>query len=327
MNHPTTPTSSAANHSSHCWLCHGVHLHELAHSNRNGSTLRTVICEDCGLVFSDPFPHDPRTFYQDDYRLDYKGSYQPQAKHVLRAGQVALTRHAKIRDYLKNRQTVLDVGAGGGEFAYLLKTLGLTVSGIEPNLGYANYAREQYALDLHVGFIQEAQFADNHFDLITIWHVLEHTENPLDVLRRLRNWLKQDGILVVEVPNVEATCQAPSSTFHDAHLFNFNAATLSKMAEKAGLVSKHHQFSADGGNLTIFLGKAESTAEPHDCSIPGNAARIRHIVSHHTPWQHYRTFNPYRRLALRLWRSVKEKLATQGIQDNRQLLDQLYRNL
>ena len=321
----TPSTEHFSSKPSQCLLCHGTHLTELAHSNRNGGALRTVICEDCGLVFSDPFPHDPRSFYQDEYRLNYKGTYQPKAKHVLRAGQIALTRHAKIRNYLQTAKTVLDVGAGGGEFAYLLKQRGHHVSGIEPNLGYAHYARDQYDLNLNVGFIQDTQFPDNSFDLITIWHVLEHTENPLAVLKSLCTWLKADGILVVEVPNVEATCQSPNSTFHDAHLFNFNTATLSKMAEKAGLTLQSHQFSADGGNLTVFLGKKnQEQAMVDDWTIPGNAEQIRQIVSRHTPWRHFRTLKPYRRLLLRVLRSFKEKQMTRNTIANRELLDRLY---
>ena len=252
-----------------CPLCDSQHIEQLSNSNREGGPLRTVICSDCGLVWSDPFPHDPRAFYENDYRLAYKSSYQPKAKHVYRAGQVALTRLQKIQSLIASPQTLLDVGVGGGEFAYLIKSLGHKVLGIEPNLGYANYAKSQYDLNLQIGFIQDVQFAENNFDLITIWHVLEHTEDPLQVLSKLGSWLKPDGTLVVEVPNIEAICQSPKSTFHDAHLFNFNLASLSKMAERAGLKTRDHLLSADGGNLTVFFNKATLPAETTEWHVPG----------------------------------------------------------
>lgn len=77
---------------------------------------------------------------------------------------------------------ILDVGTGGGEFAYLLQSLGHDISGIEPNKGYADYSKQEYGLNIQIGFIQDIQQLDESFDLITIWHVLEHTENPCDVL-------------------------------------------------------------------------------------------------------------------------------------------------
>lgn len=309
---------------SHCPLCDSQNIEQLSNSNREGGPLRTVICTDCGLVWSDPFPHDPRAFYENEYRLAYKSSYQPKAKHVYRAGQVALTRHQKIQHLISSPQTLLDVGVGGGEFAYLMKSLGHDVSGIEPNLGYANYAKSQYDLNLQIGFLQDAQFAENSFDVITIWHVLEHTEDPLLVLSKLGSWLKPNGTLVVEVPNIEAVCQSPKSTFHDAHLFNFNLASLSKMAERAGLSTRQHLLSADGGNLTVFFNKTDSLPEAADWHVPGNAEKIKQIVLKHSNFRHYTSLAPYCRTIGRLLRNIDEFKATRQSKDNKSLLDTLY---
>jgi 2-polyprenyl-3-methyl-5-hydroxy-6-metoxy-1,4-benzoquinol methylase len=296
--------------------------------SRSGAELRSVICKDCGLVWSDPFPHDPRQFYEEDYRLEYKNTYAPKAKHILRAGRVAVARHEKIKHLLHKPQTMLDVGTGGGEFAYLIKSLGHDLHGIEPNKGYGQYSAAQYDLNLQFGFIQDAQFAENSFDLITIWHVLEHTEDPFLVLGKLHSLLKPDGVLVVEVPNIEATCQSPSSTFHEAHLYNFNLATLRRMGEKAGLVEDRHVFSEDGGNVTLFFKKAESVAEHTAAwSIPENAERISAIVRGHTNLRHYMRAAPYLRFIKRMTRSLLENRDVKGFDNNKSLLDQLYRGL
>ncbi|NJN70826.1 MAG: class I SAM-dependent methyltransferase [Nitrospira sp.] len=120
--------------------------------------MQTVICRACGLVWSDPRPHEARQFYGEEYRLSYKQTYSPRPKHVLRAGKVALSRFEKVAQLLSYRKTVLDVGTGGGEFAYLLQTLGHSVSGVEPNRGYADYSIRNYGLTIQVGFIQDAVF-------------------------------------------------------------------------------------------------------------------------------------------------------------------------
>ena len=56
--------------------------------------------------------------------------------------------------------------------------MGHDLHGIEPNKGYADYSVAEYELNLQIGFIQDSRFNDEKFDIITIWHVLEHTENP-----------------------------------------------------------------------------------------------------------------------------------------------------
>lgn len=283
-----------------------------------------MICVRCGLVWSDPLPHNPRRFYEDDYRVSYKGTYSPKPKHILRAGNVALSRYHKIDRLLSEPQVILDVGTGGGEFAYLLQLLGHDVRGIEPNKGYAEYSIHEYGLNVQVGFVQDVMLPKDTFDVITIWHVLEHTENPYAVLAKLHTLLKPRGILVIEVPNIEATCQSPKSTFHEAHLFNFNVSSLSRLAEKASFIEEEHSISADGGNITMFVQKASKSIKEYASVIPGNSERIISTVRHHTLFRHYISGNPYARFFRRVRQSLREKRGIRDFESGKQLLDRLY---
>jgi 2-polyprenyl-3-methyl-5-hydroxy-6-metoxy-1,4-benzoquinol methylase len=277
------------------------------------------------MVWSDPFPHDPRHFYAEDYRLNYKNTYAPQAKHILRAGKIALGRYQKIKHLLAEPKTILDVGTGGGEFAYLLKSTGHELFGIEPNKGYAEYSIAEYGLNLHVGFIQDHQFSPASFDIITIWHVLEHTENPYSVLCTLHDLLKPEGVLIVEVPNIEATCQSPKSTFHEAHLFNFNSETLTTLGKKAGLISNNQLYSEDKGNITLFFSKGEQPLVTNEnWTINNNAERISRTVLNHTNWQHFLSPIPYQRFFKRLFNARAEKNTIRQFNTQEKLLDQLY---
>ncbi len=279
-------------------------------------------------MWSDPLPHHPRDFYENDYRISYKGNYSPKPKHILRAGNVALTRHRKIERLLATPCAILDVGSGGGEFAYLLQTLGHQVQGIEPNKGYAEYSIGEYGLNVHVGFVQDVIIPQHSFDLITIWHVLEHTDNPFAVLTKLHTLLKSQGILIVEVPNIEAICQSPKSTFHEAHIFHFNIATLTRLAEKAGFNKISAEVSADGGNITLFLLKAiKDSNEESELTIKGNAESISKIIRNHTSLKHYLTSYPYRRLFHRILRYCIELKHNSSFTGGRRLLDRHYRHL
>lgn len=308
-----------------CNLCGGRAVGVLSNRSRSGKPLRTVICRSCGLVWSDPRPHDAKQFYEEEYRLSYKNAYSPRPKHVLRAGKVALSRFEKIDRLLSEQKTVLDVGTGGGEFAYLLQSLGHRVSGVEPNRGYADYSIKEYGLAVQIGFVQDAVFPPESFDVVTIWHVLEHTEDPGAVLSLLRSWVKADGIVVVEVPNVEATCQAPSSTFHEAHLYNFNVMSLRRLARKHGLYEAWHLISRDGGNITMFFKREPPPIDPcRDPVIPGNYEWIARIVRGHTAFNRHLTPSPYVRAWQRLCRSFAERRETAGAESGRALLDGLY---
>lgn len=307
-----------------CALCGNSVATVVSSIGRDGAALRTVACTNCGLVWVDPRPFDNRQFYEQDYRRAYKNTFEPRLKHVVRAGRVALNRWSRIRDILHPGLRVLDVGSGGGEFSYLLARLGQHVTGVEPNIGYAEYSRREYGLDIRRGFIGEVPLEPASRDLVTIWHVLEHTEDPGAVLMQLRNVLVPGGLLVVEVPNIEATCQSPRSTFHAAHLYHFNVTTLTALARHSGLHAVRHELSADGGNLTMIF-SAGAPAAP-ETGLADNHARIARVLAEHQPWRHLLRPATAWRTVRRVAGALDEQLALLGTTKSagRTLLDRLY---
>lgn len=327
-----------------CNLCCSIHVRVVSLRDREGGALRTVMCTCCGLVRCDPMP-DPATldlYYRERYRIDYKRQSEPSRRHILRAGRVAIDRLSRLpglRLASGRRGRALDIGAGGGEFAYLLgRTTGLAVTGIEPNEGYAGHARRMLGLDLVVSPLDEALPAGGSFDLVTMFHVLEHMRDPGAALARIASWLAPGGVAVVEVPNVEATCQAPGHLFHAAHLYNFNAAALERLGQKAGLEPVACWFSHDRGNFSVTLRRpvgcplpaatapgGTGTGVGAALALPSNAARIWQVRTAHTPWRHHATLQPVARALRRLGSRVGESWTLQRMpQDPRAMLDRLY---
>jgi 2-polyprenyl-3-methyl-5-hydroxy-6-metoxy-1,4-benzoquinol methylase len=304
-----------------CNLCHSTDFDELSNVGRDGA-LRTVICKNCGLVFSDPFPIDTTEYYQKNYRILYKGTYSPKIKHIYRAANVATERYKRLEIHLAGKKKVLEIGSGGGEFSYLLTKKGFDVSAIEPNEGYGNYSKEQYGLNVQIGFAQNLEFAVETFDFITMSHVLEHVDNPTTMLEKLRTWLKPNGILALEVPNVEAVCQSPKSTFHTAHLFNFNQATLALLAEKTGYSVIESFLSDDGGNLTLIAQKTKTANSSFE--IAGNYEKVFATVKNHTVLNHYLSAFPYLRLVGKVHKIFDEQNATTKFTDAKQVLDSCF---
>ena len=306
-----------------CDLCSSTLVNVVSTLDRNRKYLRTVACRECGLLWSDPRPVDPRRFYEHDYRVQYKGVFNPKPKHIYRAGKVAIDRYLRIRPYLEGRTSLLDVGAGAGEFLYLISGAGLKTIGIEPNYGYGGYARTEYGLDVRPGFAQDHDFPAASFDAITLWHVLEHMDRPFANIELAAKWLKPGGLMVIEVPNAEATCHAPINAFHIDHFYNFNQENLAMMGAKAGLHCEDVALSPDGGNLTaLFIQKGGKPRT--NCRISGNCERLVSIIRSHTNLRHYTQSHAYRRLLGRLRRMLDEARFTRGFSGGRQCLDQLY---
>ena len=217
-----------------CNLCGAREAEDLARLDRHGKPLRTVICRKCGLVWSDPVPSEEalKKFYAEEYRLQYKGISRPTPEHVYRAGRVAAHRLRHLKKLLKPGSVVVDVGSGGGEFVYLMRRLDFDARGVQPHEGYARYAQEELGIPLHLGFAREVRLPPASCHLVTLYHALEHMASPSEVLEHVREWLEPRGWLVIEVPNVEATCQSPGHRFHRAHLYSFNPASLRRLGEK-----------------------------------------------------------------------------------------------
>lgn len=279
-------------------------------TDRRGRPLRTVICMDTGLVRNDPVPDDAELaqFYAEDYRIRYKGARKPRRRQVLRNFRRAATYVRTYRDLLEPTSRVLDVGAGSGEFAFLMMWLGKTVTGIEPNVDYAAHCRDELGLDVRTFHLAHDLFLPGQFDLIRMNHVLEHLNNPVRYLGEIANWLAPDGLLYVEVPNIEADCRSKSRgrMFHYAHIFNFNPWTLRACAGLAGLAEAPETAQKSAGTTSAFFRKDAEAAESTKVENPQNAHKVRTLIRAHYggAFSKGKAAKPIRKVAARIEESL-----------------------
>jgi 2-polyprenyl-3-methyl-5-hydroxy-6-metoxy-1,4-benzoquinol methylase len=306
-----------------CNLCGSSDIEVIGTRDRDGRPLRTTICRKCGLVWSNPRPGEAevRRYYSNEYRLDYKGRATPSLRHVARSGRGALNRYGLLAPYLKRSDRILDAGAGGGEVVYILRRLGMDASGLEPDEQYARHAREALNVPVATGFVQDATFAAGTFDVITMYHALEHVEDPTAILARLRSWIAERGVLLIEVPNVEARCIAPGHRFHFAHFYNFNRATLEDLGRKTRFEPVQTMTSPDGGNLIAVFKASSASQGPH--MDGANYARISDVVRRHTTLRYYGSASPYLGPLSRLRAYVSDRRTARGCGTPRQVLDKL----
>ncbi len=221
-----------------CLLCHGEKWVSISQYDRHGHPLQTRLCAGCGLICNHPIPDQAtlERFYKDQYRLTYKGAHRPRKRQIYRNFKGAYYQIIRLGDAIKKAQSILDLGSGSGEFLYLMKILGKTTQGIEPYQAYVEYCRKTLDLNVTMATLRADLFASQQFDFIRANHVLEHMASPVEALRMIRRWLAKDGVLHLEVPDIEHYCRSKSvkNIFHFGHIFNFNFETLVATAGLAG---------------------------------------------------------------------------------------------
>jgi SAM-dependent methyltransferase len=262
-----------------CPVCQSPRAILVSQRDRRGRPLTTLACEECGLYRSDPLPSlaELQAFYESEYRASYKGRREPDARHIRRAARLAAERLIALAPLFPPAGVVFDVGAGAGEWLYALRSAGFQASGVELDPVYAAFGAREYQVPVTHASAFDLQFPAASFDAITVFHVLEHLPDPVEILDRYRQWLKPGGALVIEVPNLASPHQNPLRRFHYAHVLGFTPASLERAAHRAGLAVERKLASADDRNLWWLLRPAHSAPPP----APSGEAPVR------DSWQQY----------------------------------------
>ncbi len=133
---------------------------------------------------------------------------------------------------------LLDVGCGTGDFLLAAKRRGWKVTGIEPNAEARDKAREKIG-NVAYDIDQQNDMPEENFDVITLWHVLEHFYEPKLELERLEKLLDPNGRLFVAVPNFKSFDAGYYKKYWAAydvprHLWHFSKKGINKLAKEAG---------------------------------------------------------------------------------------------
>ena len=133
---------------------------------------------------------------------------------------------------------ILDVGCGAGYLLSLFKEMGWETYGVEVSPLAGKIAKEK-GINIYEGELYETGLIDKYFDVIVLNHSLEHMYNPTKLLLEVNKILKDDGILIIGVPNIKSmearifkknwgSIRAPQ------HLYHFSESTLNLLLDKCG---------------------------------------------------------------------------------------------
>ncbi|HLW64030.1 MAG TPA: class I SAM-dependent methyltransferase [Gemmataceae bacterium] len=228
-----------------CPLCHGRHWSPLIEAQDSiagseGLWFAVVQCDSCGMCYTNPRP-DVATVSQ-----FYPPHYSPHEAKPHRQRSV----WSKLKFWNQPRvekrpipwhgqRRLLDFGCGNGSYMQIMQRRGWTVTGLDVSERMVERIRNELGLNAFVGTLPHLDLEPESFDVITMWHALEHLHDPLPVLREARSLLVRGGKIVISVPNIDSW---PFRWFGrnwfalelPRHLSHFMPATLAEMVERAG---------------------------------------------------------------------------------------------
>jgi SAM-dependent methyltransferase len=159
-----------------------------------------VECRNCGFIYTNPQINGIEFLEAEHY--NNPETYQSDAGENV--AQMYLHRVAFIKNFVP-QGSLLDVGAGKGEFVAAAAENGFQAVGVEPSPRFCQFAEEHFNATVYNGLLETcAELKGRKFDVITLHHVFEHVENPHELLENLKDFLNRDGIVYLEVPNTQS---------------------------------------------------------------------------------------------------------------------------
>jgi 2-polyprenyl-3-methyl-5-hydroxy-6-metoxy-1,4-benzoquinol methylase len=193
---------------------------------------RHVKCRSCHLIYVNPIEKASKINEAYSQRESADASIIRETRLSATESQVGL-----IKQY-KNGTRLLDIGCGEGFFLFNASKAGYTTKGVELSQGAAEYARREFGLDVEAKPFEELRFPENHFDVITLWQVLEHVPYPRMILKEAHRILKPGGLLAMSTPDIGAV---PARIFgkrwwniRRLHINQFTGKTLMTILRRIG---------------------------------------------------------------------------------------------
>lgn len=248
-----------------CPLCGGSHLEPTTtcvDHYASGEMFKLHRCADCGFLLTQDFPSEAeigRYYAVPEYisHSDTRRGIVNRLYHRVRNHM--LKRKASLVEHSAHLSTgrLLDIGTGTGYFANAMQHRGWQVEAIEKSEQARAFAAEHFGLEVNP---TEAlwQYEAGSFDVITLWHVMEHLEQLNPTWERLNELLTERGVLVVAVPNCSSFDAEHYGAYWAAydvprHLWHFTPHTIQQFGSKHGFIlAERHPMPFDAFYVSIL---------------------------------------------------------------------------
>lgn len=196
-------------------------------------------CNECGFVFTNPVPllaDLPKYYDSPDYLSHTADTFSLTGQVYKMFRKANIKNKYKLVNRYKQGKSLLDIGCGTGELLNHFNKMGWNVNGIEPNSSARSFAVKNYNIPV---FAENGldKFDKESFDVISMWHVLEHVPDLNGRMIQLKKLVKNDGLLIIALPNLnspDAIKYGPHWAGLDVprHLYHFTKDTFQTLLQK-----------------------------------------------------------------------------------------------
>jgi len=225
-----------------CIVCGSTKFEPLSQKDRYGFYFPCVICENCGLVQTNPRMDQEsyNKFYDKEYRPMYSGRKQPYSdffKHqFLKGGRVYHYLTTMLNTELTDK-FIVEIGTGAGGSMKYFQDKGNSTLGLDLGTEYVAYGKSK-GLNVEVGTIDYLKSVQKKPDIIIYCQVMEHILNPIYELKKVRKYMDAHSLLYIEVPGVKHMRHSFGMDFllylQNAHVYHFTLTSLTNVMQKAG---------------------------------------------------------------------------------------------
>jgi SAM-dependent methyltransferase len=234
-------------HHAACPACAGTDIREnlrIRDYSVSGEVFQVWHCMTCHLKFSQDVPDSASItrYYQSEAYVSHTETRKGLVNrlyHAVRSRTLQQKRTLVSKDVLSASPAILDYGCGTGAFLKVMKDAGWTTTGLEPDPLARQNARQIHEIDAEAPD-RLTSIPDASFDVITLWHVLEHVHDLQNTLDHLKRVLKPEGVMYIAVPNhksSDALHYGGSWAAWDVprHLYHFSPDAMRTLMQRKGL--------------------------------------------------------------------------------------------
>lgn len=204
-------------------------------------------CAACKIRFTQNVPESDfiGTYYQSDAYISHTDTEKGLVNKIYK---IARNYTLKWKMKLVHRYTgkhvkngfLLDIGAGTGAFLNTMVAANWSVFGLEPDEGARKICNDKYHLQLHPP-AELFQLPTEKFDVVTLWHVLEHVHQLHEYIEQIKRVLKKDGVAFIALPNYLSKDAQQYGAYWAAydvprHLYHFSPFAMQKLMEQHNMI-------------------------------------------------------------------------------------------
>jgi len=258
-------------HYNHCPVCESTALKNVLQVKDytvSGELFFVTECKSCSVRFTQDVPDENSigSYYKSEDYISHTNTAKGiinKLYHLIRKKTIAGKRKLIEKNTGMKSGTILDTGSGIGSFVNEMKQHGWEVTGLEPDADARKVAKDKNDLEL-ADISHFYRLPAGRFDVITLWHVLEHVHNLSGYIQQLKKLLHDKGKLFIAIPNYTSADAKVYSEYWAAydvprHLYHFSPRSMQILMERNGLkVLKHKPMWYDSFYISLLSSKYKS---------------------------------------------------------------------